>query len=71
MGRQFTIFENRKALHKSTADHLPTNVINLVHLSLSFLQCCEKIGAFLVYSLSFNLAELNWPEEQSTSTQYL
>ena len=40
------------------------NVTNLVHPALSFFQCCEKIGAFIVYSLSFNLADLNWPEEQ-------
>ena len=26
--------------HKSTADHLLTNVKNLVHQYLNFLQCC-------------------------------
>ena len=26
---------------------------------------------FIVYSLYFNLAELNWPKEQSTSIRYL
>ena len=31
----------------------------------------KKIGAVVVYSLSFNLADLNWPEEQSTSIGYL
>ena len=29
------------------------------------------IGAFIVYSMSFNLADFNWPEEQSTSIKYL
>ena len=57
--------------HKSTADNLPTNVKNLVHPPLSFLQCYEEIGAFIVYSLSFNLANLNWPKEQSTYNRYL
>ena len=37
-----------------------------MHQSLPFLHCCEKLGAFLVYYLSFNLADLNWPKEQST-----
>ena len=36
-----------------------------------FLQYCEKIGAFIVYSLSFNLADFDWPKEQSTSIRYL
>ena len=31
----------------------------------------KKIGAFKIYSLSFNLAGFNWPEEQSTSIRYL
>ena len=31
----------------------------------------KKIGAFIVHSLSFNLANLNWPTEQSTSIRYL
>ena len=31
-----------------------------------FLQCCGKIDAFKVYSLSFNFVDLNWPEEKST-----
>ena len=31
----------------------------------------KKIGAFVVYSLSFNLADLNWPKVQSTSFRYL
>ena len=36
-------------------------------MSVHDLQCCVKklIGAFIVYSLSFNLADLTWPEEQS------
>ena len=37
-----------------------------------FFQCCvKKLGSFMVYSLSFNLADLNWPKEQSTSIRYL
>ena len=31
----------------------------------------KKLDAFIVYCLCFNLAELNWPEEQSTSIRYL
>ena len=50
-----------------TADHLPTNFKNLVHQSLPIVaMLCKKLGAFVVYSLSFNLAALNWPKEQST-----
>ena len=30
-----------------------------------------KLNAFIVYSLSFNLADLDWPKEQSTSFRYL
>ena len=46
---------------------MPTNVKNLVHQSLSFLLCCvEQLGAFIVYSLSFNLADLNWPKVELT-----
>ena len=50
-------FDNKSLLsqskYKLRADHLPTNVKNLVHQSLSFLQCCEKIWCF--YSKFFVL----------------
>ena len=45
---------------------LPTNVINLVHISI-FIIVVKK----LVHSVSFNLADLNWPKELSTSSRYL
>ena len=32
---------------------------------------CKKLGAFIVYSWSFNLADLNRPKEQSTSIRDL
>ena len=41
-----------------------------IHLFL-FCNVVKKIGAFKVYSLSFNLADLSWPKEQSTSIRYL
>ena len=41
-----------------------------IHLFL-FCNVMKKIGAFMVYSLSFNLTNLNWPKEQSTSFRYL
>ena len=41
-----------------------------IHLFL-FCNFMKKIGAFIVYSLSFNLANLNWPEEQSISIRNL
>ena len=56
--------------HESTADHLPTNVKNLVHQPI-FCNVVLKLGPFIVYSLSFNFANLNWPKEQSTSIRYL
>ena len=31
----------------------------------------KEIGAFIVYSLSFNLTDLNWTKEQSTYIRYL
>ena len=31
----------------------------------------KKLGAFVVYTLSLNLADLNWAKEQSTSIRYL
>ena len=31
----------------------------------------KKLGAFVVYTLSYNLADLNWAKEQSTSIRYL
>ena len=31
----------------------------------------KKIGAFIVHSLSFNLADLNWPKDQFDSFRYL
>ena len=40
------------------------------HLFL-FCYVVKTIGAFIVYSLSFNLADLYWPQEQSTSIRYL
>ena len=38
-----------------------------------FLLCnvVKKIGVSVVWFLSFNLADLNWPEEQSSSIRYL
>ena len=30
------------------------------------MQCFVKLGAFILYSLSFHLADLNWPKEQYT-----
>ena len=41
-----------------------------IHLFL-FCNVVKKIGTFIVYSLSFNLADLNWLEDQSTSFRYL
>ena len=41
-----------------------------IHLFL-FCNVMTKIVAFIVYFLSFNLANLNWPEESSTSIRYL
>ena len=40
-----------------------------IHIFLS-LQCCEKIGAFILHFLSFNLTDLKWPKDQSTSIRY-
>ena len=40
-----------------------TNVKNLVHQTL-FCSVVKKLGSFLVYSLSFSLADLNWPKAQ-------
>ena len=58
--------------HKSTADYLQTNVKNLVNQSLSFFcNFVSKLGAFIVYYLSFKLADLNKPKEQSSSIRYL
>ena len=36
-----------------------------------FCKVVKKLGAFIVYSLSFNLANLNWPQEQSNFIRYL
>ena len=36
-----------------------------------FSMILEKLVSFIVYSLSFNLADLNWPEQPSTSTRYV
>ena len=41
-----------------------------IHLFL-FCDVVKKIGAFMIYSLSFNLVDLNWSEEQSTFIRYL
>ena len=49
---------------------LTINVKKLVHASF-FSNVVNKFGAFIVYSLSFNLADLIWPEEQSTSFRYV
>ena len=45
-------------------------MLNLMHQSL-FSVFCKKFVAFIVYSLSFNLADLYWPERQFTSIRYL
>ena len=40
-------------------------------ITLPFYLTCKKLGAFIVYSWSFNLADLNRPKEQSTSIRNL
>ena len=45
--------------------------ISNITQQLTICQQMLKIGEFIVYYFSFNLADLNWPEEQSISIRYL
>ena len=55
---------------ESTTDHLPLSVTTWCNNLILFCNAVQNLGALKIYSSSFNLADLNWPEEQS-STRYL
>ena len=65
------LIEVQHQQHKSRADHLQ-KMLNIWFIHpFFFCNVMKKIGAFKVYSLMFNMADLNWPKDQSTSIRYL
>ena len=54
------------SIPKTMFKTLPCKII-----SFFFALVGKKLDTVIVYSLSFNLADSNWPEEQFTSIRYL
>ena len=66
---------NRGRYSISNINHQLTICLQMLKFGASifffFCNVLNKIGAFIVYFLSFNLADLYWPKEQSISIRYL